>query len=595
MKKVVLGALTALMTLCVQSQELPTIMPPSPEAASLGKFTEVPVSHYTGVPNISIPIYTINAKGISIPINLSYHARGVMVEELASRVGIGWALSYGGSLSRQIRGQADNRSEYTTTTYADTPNSNVATGIFASQTARQVVLTREAAGNPLDLVPDLFSFNAGGTSGTFIFDRDTKKPILQEYDDVTIEHVKNTTTNNYTSFIITDKAGNKFTYGEVYRNSATVTARDYDQTITNYVVTQGQGYLANSPGPHTTNYNAWKLLRIETTLGDIIDFSYISESPEYIRRSYDKVDIDNPGNLSVSYGSKIRSYQHQLSEISFPTGKVVFVNGTSREDLTGSTTLGKVKVLDTDGTLIKELDLDYVYSENTSATNVNPEYFTLDPTAKKRLMLASVQEKKGVEVLPKTKFNYNPTALPNRFSNSQDSWGYYNGADNGHFLTFFNGGTSIRRNVNEMYSEAGMLQNIEYPTGGKVQMTFEHNVVQKPSFYNSILIAESNPRETRSHVLNKNAFTFNGTAYEKTVTVEDNSTGTTGNYKILCQSILPLGSPLPNCNFSFVLRRNFASATSMDFAGVTGSTQSLPLYGGSNKVTSYTILATPLN
>jgi hypothetical protein len=34
---------------------------PSPTAASLGKFGDVPVSFYTGVPNISIPLFT--AKG----------------------------------------------------------------------------------------------------------------------------------------------------------------------------------------------------------------------------------------------------------------------------------------------------------------------------------------------------------------------------------------------------------------------------------------------------------------------------------------------------------------------------------------------------
>jgi hypothetical protein len=89
------------------SQDLPTIVPPSPEAASLAKFTEIPVSLYTGVPNISVPIYTIQQSGISIPISLNYHARGIKVEEIASRVGLGWALSYGGSISRQTRGKVD--------------------------------------------------------------------------------------------------------------------------------------------------------------------------------------------------------------------------------------------------------------------------------------------------------------------------------------------------------------------------------------------------------------------------------------------------------------------------------------------------------
>jgi hypothetical protein len=36
-------------------QEMPKIIPPSPEAASLFKFSEIPVSLYTGLPNIDIP------------------------------------------------------------------------------------------------------------------------------------------------------------------------------------------------------------------------------------------------------------------------------------------------------------------------------------------------------------------------------------------------------------------------------------------------------------------------------------------------------------------------------------------------------------
>ena len=60
------------------------IIPPSPSAAALGKYGDIPVSLYIGVPNISIPIYTVVGNGISLPINLSYHASELKVEEIAS-------------------------------------------------------------------------------------------------------------------------------------------------------------------------------------------------------------------------------------------------------------------------------------------------------------------------------------------------------------------------------------------------------------------------------------------------------------------------------------------------------------------------------
>jgi hypothetical protein len=46
----------------------------SPNAAALEKFVEFPTANYTGVPDISIPIYQIGAKGVKVPISISYHA-----------------------------------------------------------------------------------------------------------------------------------------------------------------------------------------------------------------------------------------------------------------------------------------------------------------------------------------------------------------------------------------------------------------------------------------------------------------------------------------------------------------------------------------
>src|ERR1700744_1818425 len=75
---------------------LPNVVSSSPEAASLGKFGEWPVSQYTGVPEISIPLYTVKIKNVEVPIQLSYHASGIRVDEMASCVGTGWTLNAGG-------------------------------------------------------------------------------------------------------------------------------------------------------------------------------------------------------------------------------------------------------------------------------------------------------------------------------------------------------------------------------------------------------------------------------------------------------------------------------------------------------------------
>jgi hypothetical protein len=51
------------------------------EAASLGKYVDIPVGLYTGVPNISIPLHTARDGAVSLPVSLSYHASGIKVGE----------------------------------------------------------------------------------------------------------------------------------------------------------------------------------------------------------------------------------------------------------------------------------------------------------------------------------------------------------------------------------------------------------------------------------------------------------------------------------------------------------------------------------
>src|SRR6266705_4090222 len=59
----------------------------APTAASLGKYADIPVSYHTGIPQINIPLYTVKAGPLSLPIGLSYHASGLKVLESASWVG----------------------------------------------------------------------------------------------------------------------------------------------------------------------------------------------------------------------------------------------------------------------------------------------------------------------------------------------------------------------------------------------------------------------------------------------------------------------------------------------------------------------------
>ena len=82
-------------------------IPNSPEAEAFSKYGNTSVNMYTGTPNIGVPLYTYNGRELNIPINLSYDATGIKVEQTATQVGLGWNLAIGGRISRIVNSLPD--------------------------------------------------------------------------------------------------------------------------------------------------------------------------------------------------------------------------------------------------------------------------------------------------------------------------------------------------------------------------------------------------------------------------------------------------------------------------------------------------------
>ncbi len=90
-----------------RSLEIPTVLPPSPTVGSLMKFEEVPVNNYTGIPDISVPIFeTKGAHNFELKVSLNYHPL-VKKNDIASYTGLGWSLFAGGTISRTVRDLPD--------------------------------------------------------------------------------------------------------------------------------------------------------------------------------------------------------------------------------------------------------------------------------------------------------------------------------------------------------------------------------------------------------------------------------------------------------------------------------------------------------
>lgn len=515
------------------AQELPQVIPPSPEAASLGKFLEVPVSQYTGVPNISIPVTSFNVGSKTFPVSLNYHARGIQVSETASRVGLGWALNAGGQISRQVRHKADDVGSMDASGYFGYFGP-IYSNVFDPSNADNIVSSLGNCCTPSDYdqdkLPDMFSLQAGELSTKFIFNYKDMKPLVQKYDDIIIDGGP-----DLGGFTVKDKEGYTYLFGGLETN--------IDYTQQSFVFKSDGSYNLSTPESLPIK-NTWHLTRITSPNGDTARLFYNKETNYIFRRSYDEYfyasDVLHPDNGPEesdyhNYTSLVRVEQFQLSEIRYNYDndgdytKIVFESEDStREDMwsgvsempddytnnpnnttdawpSDAKALAAIKIYEQSHTYIgdggspfKEIRLDRTFNLNhsymISEDHIFPHnYHTtlagMNPSAGKRLVLDSITEVAAGVEKPPYQFFYNPELLPNRHSNSQDYWGYYNGKSNGQFLC----GYENNRRVDLALSEAGMLKKITYPTGGSTRFTYEHNRGSVGSEFENIFLPDINP------------------------------------------------------------------------------------------------------
>lgn len=505
--KIILIILLSITFLNIKSQdndeyrkrEVPRMTPVSPNAASLGIFGDIPVGYYTGVPDISIPIYEINLDGKVIPIKLSYHASGIKVSQESSSVGLGWALNAGGSIVREIRGRDDfststpPRGYYYDTQFVHSNSNNDIDPNYAGVDLPQYKFYLEG----YDSEPDLFNFNFGSFSGTLFFDKintsgnsstEAKGIIKKEneylYVTLGLPYKLNFTIND----------GDGFTYYfSPYESSITYNANnsDYNPNIAKNAFSRR--FFDNE-------YTAWYLDSIVSPNKKKITFTYasetivtpisVSEDVSYLLRMGAPVGggTSTLGSVYKYYNySYSESSQARLTQISFDGGYVSF-NYSDRLDLESLSTnkakkLESITVYNNKNDIIKSAAFQQSYLGNTSSPLLC------------RLMLDAVKIDNHTNMPSSYLFSYNRGELPAKNSPSCDYWGYYNGAipPNGEASFKLSPEAYLKRDfeilhypglnkkANTTYLQYGILKEIQYPTGGKSVFNFEAH-----DFYNSI-------------------------------------------------------------------------------------------------------------
>lgn len=468
----VLTALPGLAQNSVIENLKPKLSPQSPNVAALGRYGEHPVSMYTGVPNISIPLFDIQAGSIKVPVSLSYHAGGHRVTDQASWVGLGWSLNAGGIITRNVIGRADE---------AGILNTPLDTTINASDASSEAVCANtyfklEQYNNGLwDTGYDIFSFSLpNGKSGKFIL-RPTSSlgsmVMLMPYERIKIEYTRAAGSGALMQFKIIDEDGIVYTFAD----------REVTDTGNNPVV------------------SAWQLTSVQGTRPlDEVRFYYDSTatSSTYTDWSETQTVIDqivenssgcgvNPGlQLGTTASVNTVSTPKLLREIVFPGGKLNFLRDVQpRTDIPAIRALDRVQIwgLNAAGTeyvLIKVVDLQHGYfADPTGGYGGRPPL---------RLEGVVMRSSDGTSV-GRYSFGYNDAMpLPGPTSKSRDIWGYYNGKPNTTLipaqvvtLEGGDGGTvtvgGADRSCSEAHMQAWILTRITYPTGGYGEFYYEAN------------------------------------------------------------------------------------------------------------------------
>ncbi|WP_298712873.1 RHS repeat protein [Chitinophaga sp.] len=428
----------------------PLQVPPTPEAAALFRVQEVPVSLCNGLPEITVPLGEFKLKSFTHTIALRYHAGGIRVDEAPSCVGSGWSLQAGGVLAATVHGKPDLLNG------APGPEGAIPPSIVQDPHWAPPVWTpdryadarytwfREMADRQTDLEPDLFSFTAGGFSGKFYFDhRGYAHPVPLRKIQVS------------GLFRIRDEDGNTFHF-DLRETAATDNGQASTQFYLSKIVTPLRDSILFHYEPLHFTYRVF--------LGET-RYTWLSG----VRRPDIAAAADIYPSRTATVACRVKGWR--LKEISASNGaraRMVYQAG-QRTDLPGTHALAAVEWL-YHNDLRKRFRFVHGYTGDTRF----PESH--------RLWLKEVyEEAPDGKRLPSWVFGYNDArGLPPRLSSRQDHWGYANGTGAGSATrlpqhTAFTGGAL--RDPDTLYSRAGMLTSIRYPTGGSTLFMFEPNTI----------------------------------------------------------------------------------------------------------------------
>lgn len=505
----------------------------TPDMSAMLKVNEQAVDMYSGTIGSTIPIYTIQLGNLPIPITMTYQSGGIRVAEVASNVGLGWNLSFGGAVTRSIRGLDDLlQNTLYNVEYAKSLSTQSSSVLeFCPQLSdRDQYFANQLTFQRLDTEFDLFFFNLPGKSQKFMQFMDGTYRTLP-LTDFKIERLG---TANGTYWRITNEDGFKFYFGS--DSVRTLPASSIDVTATS---------TSNNAGgsSYSSEVSGWHLLRIVSPQGRTIEYEYEETRYKYQASKYQNY-LFQTGETPTSLvtGDVYNDYYSQrIKKIIFPEGVISFEYGNERKDVqrfSGSTYvagsepkyLNKIVIRNKDGQHIKSCEFSYKYFFQTGTKDESQVSTSGQNYLNYRLKLEKLSFKDTLNKAEDYLFQYEENVnLPNRLSPETDFWGYYNHNSSQSYLPsllaypYYSGSgqfitemcnTSPRsilsdyfhityagadKDADPQYAKANILKSVQYPTGGIVKFNYEGNKIR---YYRNFHV--TNPANVRQSVMATN-------------------------------------------------------------------------------------------
>lgn len=464
-------SLICLLLICelsIAQTKLPAIIPASPEVSSLLTDVTFSSSLNTGAAQTNFNLHSLKVGSFQLPINVDYSTNGVRVDDIPSRVGLGWTLNAGGYVSRVVHDEPDGSAPFLT------PPTNLAS---KNETLYNFLNYASTAG--YDTEWDEYSYSFNGYSGKFYVDNNGNG-ITVPLNNLKIK--MNGYNQSSKDIEITTPDGVKYIFGFTTKEN------------TRQITAQNDGNNAFVTKDNFTE-TAWFLDKIITVDNEVISLFYTPIICNYTTGNFQQMikpffsstvcnGVSCPS--SVTTGTNFTKYDTYCLNKIASSSEVVDFYYENRPDNSGDVRLKTFSVRETQNIFSKKVFRFDYYTPTVNNSSTNKRYF-LTAIRQKEIGTGSVDNIDSGNFLTYSYSYFDIDNMPDRLTYGQDWFGFNNGATSNAYLVPFvasianyvvngyNGGNRNPSTIEDI--RKGALKNIQYPTGGFKEFEYEQHTL----------------------------------------------------------------------------------------------------------------------